>query len=89
MSQAFNRLCSDVVIYDDIWSSRYPQAAQFGKRFPSMAPTDPAEQQALEALLQKEYRLGLAVAINGRNIQFWHRIPGACDGILTNGGGTD
>ena len=86
--QAFNRLCPDVVIYDDVWRARYQQGAAFGKRFPSMAPTDPTEVQAIGALLQREYTLASNSTINGRNIQFWRRQPGACDGILTNGGGT-
>jgi hypothetical protein len=85
---AFNRLCPDVVLYDDVWNSRYPQIASFGSRFPNLAPSDPAEQGALHALLLREYTLARNVTLDGRNIQFWRRRAGACHGILTNGGGT-
>jgi hypothetical protein len=87
--EAFNRLCPDVVIYDDMWNGRYPQAAAFSRRFPSMAPTDPAEPQQVTALLAREYSLVRTVTINGRNIGFWRRKPDGCHGLLTNGGGTD
>jgi hypothetical protein len=53
-----------------------------------MAPTDPNEKTALRALLRHAYTLVRDVTIDGRNIQFWRRRPGACHGILTNGGGT-
>jgi 4-amino-4-deoxy-L-arabinose transferase-like glycosyltransferase len=88
LDAAFNRLCPDVVLYDDVWNSRYAQIASFGPRFPNLAPTDPGEQAALDALLQREYTLARDVTLDGRKIQFWRRRPGACDGILTNGGGT-
>ena len=88
LDAAFNRLCPDVVLYDDVWNNRYAQIASFGTRFPNLAPTDPGEQAALQALLHREYRLARDVTLDGRNIQFWRRRQGACHGILTNGGGT-
>jgi hypothetical protein len=88
LDTAFNRLCPDVVLYDDVWNSRYLQVATFGVRFRNLAPTDPAEQGALHALLLREYTLARDVTLDGRNIQFWRRRAGACHGILTNGGGT-
>ncbi len=88
LAPAFNRLCPDVVLYDDVWDGRYPQAESFGRRFPSMAPTDPAEQGQLRALLRREYRLVRSDVIDARRIEFWRRKPNSCRGILTNGGGT-
>jgi hypothetical protein len=85
--EAFNRLCPDVVVYDDTWRNRYPGAVEFAKRFPSMAPRDPAEQQALEALLARQYTRVQNVTIEGRRIEFWRRKAGACRGILTGGRG--
>lgn len=80
---AFNRLCPDVVIFDDVWNSRYDQTATFGPRFPSMAPTDATERAALHALLEREYSLTTQTVIDGRKIQFWTRKAAACRGILT------
>ncbi len=88
LERAFNRLCPDVVLYDDVWNSRYLQTESFGPRFPSMAPTDPSEKVHLRALLRREYRLVGSDVIDGRHIEFWRRRPGGCSGILTNGGGT-
>ena len=88
LEPAFNRLCPDVVLFDSIWASRYPQAQSFGSRFPSMAPTHEEEGRQLTALLQREYRLRASATIDGREIQFWGRRAGACSGILTNRGGT-
>ena len=88
LEQSFNHLCPDYVLYDGVWASRYPQAQTFGKRFPSMAPTDEGEGAQLTSLLRREYRLRVNETLQGRMIQLWQRKVGACSGVLTDGGGT-
>ncbi len=84
LDQSFARLCPDVVLYDDVWDGRYDQTADFGRRFPSLAPTDPAEREQLRELLQRDYRVREQATIGGRNVELWERREAACDGSLTS-----
>ncbi len=84
LDESFERLCPDLVLYDDVWDARYDQTETFGQRFPSLAPTDAAEREELRTLLASHYRVRQEATIGGREISLWERRPGACEGSLSN-----
>lgn len=84
LDESFERLCPDLVLYDDVWDARYDQTETFGQRFRSLAPTDAAEREELRTLLASHYRVRQEATIGGREISLWERRPGACEGSLSN-----
>jgi hypothetical protein len=77
---AFHKACPDLVIYDDLWKSRYSDFGpdSLGRRYPALAPTDPHEEQKLEYLLSSEYRLVRRLKAGGRTLEFWRRKHATC-----------
>lgn len=74
--EAFAAVCPDALIYDDTWRSRFPPARQTA--FPTLAPSDPADQQRLEAILAARYRRVLSTVVDGTRVAVWRRTTTAC-----------
>jgi hypothetical protein len=71
---SMHHICPAVIAVDDLWLNHYHAMTSF----PTLAPTNPAEEGTLKGMLNNEYVTVGYVAAAGDHVTFWRRRAAEC-----------
>ncbi|MHB8656697.1 MAG: hypothetical protein ACYC91_01885 [Solirubrobacteraceae bacterium] len=72
--QSLQHICPTIIAVDDVWLASY----HYKTDFPTVSPTNPAEEGLLTSLLGAHYVQIGSVSASGDHVTFWHRRALRC-----------